>query len=157
VIDTAAQQLADAWRQCQRHAHHLRHALASLEDKLPLSGSQLANLDDEAVQDLDQFVLRFGRLQDAIGARLLPAVLNVLQEPFEDRPMIDKLNRLEKLGFLESGEQWQRLRAIRNRFSHDYPDDPDKNAALLHLAIQSVDDVMAILQRIEQRMVLPPG
>lgn len=49
--------------------------MASLEDKLPLSGSQLATLDDEAVQDLDQFVLRFGRRQDAIGARLLPAVL----------------------------------------------------------------------------------
>ncbi len=44
-----AQQLADAWRQCQRHAHHLRHAMASLEDKLPLAGSQLATLDDEAV------------------------------------------------------------------------------------------------------------
>jgi len=56
--------------------------MASLEDKLPLSGSQLATLDDEAVQDLDQFVLRFGRLQDAIGARLLPAVLRVLQEPY---------------------------------------------------------------------------
>ncbi|MFO8153464.1 hypothetical protein [Thioalkalivibrio sp.] len=41
--------------------------MASLEDKLPLSGSQLATLDDEAVQDLDQFVLRFGRLQDAIA------------------------------------------------------------------------------------------
>jgi len=27
------------------------------------------------VQDLDQFVLRFGKLQDAIGSRLLPAVL----------------------------------------------------------------------------------
>ncbi|MGM0812093.1 MAG: hypothetical protein ACQEUC_04590 [Pseudomonadota bacterium] len=51
--------------------------MASLEDKLPLSGSQLATLDDEAVQDLDQFVLRFGRLQDAIGARLLPAVQKV--------------------------------------------------------------------------------
>jgi hypothetical protein len=156
VTDAAAQQLADAWRQCQRHAHHLRHAMASLEDKLPLSGSQLATLDDEAVQDLDQFVLRFGRLQDAIGARLLPAVLRLLQEPFEDRPMIDKLNRLEKLGFLQSSEQWQRLRAIRNRFSHDYPDDPDKNAALLNVAFQSVDDVMAILQRIEQKMALPP-
>ncbi|AGA34939.1 hypothetical protein TVNIR_3302 [Thioalkalivibrio nitratireducens DSM 14787] len=130
--------------------------MASLEDKLPLSGSQLATLDDEAVQDLDQFVLRFGRLQDAIGARLLPAVLRVLQEPFEDRPVIDKLNRLEKLGFLQSSERWQRLRAIRNRCSQDYPEDPDKNAALLNVAFRSVDDVMAILKRIEQKMALPP-
>lgn len=148
--------LSDAWRQCQRHVHHLRYALESLKGKLPLTGQQLASLDDETVQDLDQLVLRFGKLQDAIGSRLLPAVLAALQEPFEDRPMIDKLNRLEKLGVLESSEKWQQLRAVRNRFSHDYPDDPDKNAALLNLAIHSVDDIMVFLRRIEEKLSLPP-
>jgi hypothetical protein len=39
------------------------------------------------VQDLDQFVLRFSKLQDAIGARLLPALLTDLLEPYERRPM----------------------------------------------------------------------
>lgn len=156
MTGTEQHRLADAWRQCQRHTHHLNHALASIEGRLPLTGQQLGSLDDETVQDLDQFVLRFGRLQDAIGSRLLPLVLATLQEPFEDRPMIDKLNRLEKLGFLESSEQWQQLRAIRNRFSHDYPDDPDKNAALLNLAINSVGDIMAILKRIEEKLSLSP-
>ncbi|MDN3522975.1 hypothetical protein [Halomonas ramblicola] len=156
MSDVIQHQLAEAWRQCQRHLHHLQHALGSLEGKLPLTGQQLASLDDDSVQDLDQFVLRFGRLQDAMGARLLPATLAVLQEPYEDRPMIDKLNRLEKLGFLESGDQWQQLRIIRNRFSHDYPDDPEKNAALLNLAIRSVDDILAILKRIEEKLSLPP-
>lgn len=154
--DVARHQLTDAWRQCQRHFHHLRHALNSLEGVVPLRGKQLASLDDDAIQALDQFVLRFGRLQDAMGVRLLPATLAVLQEPFEDRPMIDKLNRLEKLGFLESSERWQELRVIRNRFSHDYPDDPEKNAALLNLAIRSVDDISAILKRIEEKLSLPP-
>lgn len=154
--DIVQQRLQDAWRECQRHVHHLRHALTSLETELPLSGDRLAKLNDEAIQDLDQFVLRFGKLQDAIGARLLPAILDYLQEPFEDRPMLDKLNRLEKLGYLESAEQWQQLRAIRNRFAHDYPDDHDKNAALLNLAIDSVDDLIALLQRIEPKLKLPP-
>jgi hypothetical protein len=155
MSDAVHHQLEDAWRHCQRHFHHLQHALGSMEGKLPLTGQQLASLDDDSVQALDQFVLRFGRLQDAIGSRLLPAILAILQEPFEDRPMIDKLNRLEKLGFLDSSDQWQQLRIIRNRFSHDYPDDPDKNAALLNLAIQSVDDVVVILKRIEEKLSLP--
>jgi len=154
--DVTQHRLTDAWRQCQRHFHHLRHALDSIADKLPLTGRRLALLDDDAIQALDQFVLRFGRLQDAMGARLLPATLAVLQEPFEDRPMIDKLNRLEKLGFLASSDRWQQLRAIRNRFSHDYPDDPEKNAALLNMAIRSVDDISAILTRIEEKLSLPP-
>lgn len=134
----------------------MQHALESIEDKLPLTGQQLASLDDDSIQALDQFVLRFGRLQDAIGARLLPATLAVLQEPYEDRPMIDKLNRLEKLGYLESSDQWQQLRVLRNRFINDYPDDPEKNAALLNLAIQSVDDVTEILNRIKEKLSMPP-
>jgi hypothetical protein len=156
MSDAVQHQLEDAWRQCQRHLHHLQHALRSMEGKLPLTGQRLASLHDDSVQALDQFVLRFGRLQDAMGARLLPVILAVLQEPYEDRPMIDKLNRLEKLGFLESSDQWQQLRIIRNRFAHDYPDDPEKNAALLNLAIRSVDDIIAILKRIEEKLSLPP-
>jgi hypothetical protein len=44
-------------------------------------------------------------LQDALGAQLYPALLAYLQEPYEDRSMLDKLNRLEKMGYLVSVEQ----------------------------------------------------
>ncbi|KTG23003.1 hypothetical protein AWR38_23820 [Idiomarina sp. WRN-38] len=121
---------------------------------MPLSGSQLAALDDAQIQSLDQFVLRFGKLQDAMGTRLFPSVLLYLQEPYEDRPMLDKLHRLEKLGYLEESEQWQSLRMLRNRFAHEYPDDPDKNAALLMLAIESVPSLVAMLERIGQKLSL---
>lgn len=150
-----AQRLQDTWRECGRHVHHMQHALDELRDVLPLSGDRLRSLDDDTVQALDQFVLRFGKLQDAIGARLLPGVLEYLQEPFEDRPMIDKLNRLEKLGYLQSAEQWQELRAIRNRFAHDYPDDPDKNAALLNLAFEASEHLVRLLDHLAMRLDLP--
>jgi hypothetical protein len=156
VNNLARQRLADAWRECSRHAHHMRHALQTLDGLIPLLGDRLRELDDDNIQALDQFVLRFGKLQDAAGARLLPGVLEALQEPFEDRPMIDKLNRLEKLGYIDSAMQWQELRAIRNRFAHDYPDDPDKNAALLNLAIDASGDLLTLLQRLGNRLDLPP-
>ncbi len=119
--DTVKLRLLEAWQQCQRHEHHLSHALAAIEPTLPLTAQALAGLGDEAVQDWDQFVLRFTKLQDTIGARLFPTLLEFLQEPYEDRPMLDKLNRLEKLGYLARVDEWQTLRTIRNRFAHDYP------------------------------------
>lgn len=106
-------------------------------------------MDDEAVQDWDQFVLRFTKLQDAMGTRLLPAVLGFLQEPFEDRPMLDKLHRLEKLGYLPSVERWHGLRAIRNHFAHDYPQDDALKAAYLNEAVNAVPELEAVLQGIE--------
>ena len=118
------------------------------------TGERLTRLSDAEIQSLDQFVLRFGKLQDAIGARLLPSVLLYLQEPYEDRPMLDKLHRLEKLGYIENSEQWQTLRILRNRFAHEYPDDPDKNAAILMLAIESVASLSSILERIDQKLAL---
>ena len=69
-------------------------------NELQLQSSVPSTMSDETVQDWDQFVLRYTKLQDAIGSRLFPAVLTLLQEPYEDKPMIDKLNRLEKLGYL---------------------------------------------------------
>jgi hypothetical protein len=50
-------------------------------------------------------VFGFGRLQDAIGTRLLPAMLQLTQEWRDNEPFIDKLNRAEKLGMLPSAEQ----------------------------------------------------
>jgi len=54
---------------------------------------------DAQVQRVDQFILRFTKLQDAMGCRLFPAILQYLQEPYEERPMLDKLNRLEKRNY----------------------------------------------------------
>ncbi|WP_200232811.1 hypothetical protein [Thiohalocapsa halophila] len=147
--NTPARRLADALRECHQHAHYMRYALTALAPHLPLTGARLRALDAEAVQDLDQFVLRFGKLQDAIGMRLLPAVLAYLQEPYERRPMLDKLHRLEQLGYLDDAADWQRLRAIRNQFAHEYPDAPERNAAVLNTAVEAAAALESILARIE--------
>jgi len=45
---------------------------------------------------LDQFSTRFGKLQDLMGAKLFPGVLELTKEPGELKAFIDKLYRLEK-------------------------------------------------------------
>ena len=102
--------LQEAWRECERHVYHLFHAMSSIRTFWPLTGETYANLSDEQVQDVDQFILRFTKLQDTMGGRLFPAILQYLTEQFEDRPMLDKLNRLEKLGFIDNVEAWQMVR-----------------------------------------------
>lgn len=144
---TSGLRLQEAWQQCARHLHHLQHALDAVQGSLPLTAAGLEKLDDEAVQDWDQLILRFTKLQDTMGARLFPATLDVLQEPYEDRPMLDKLHRLEKLGYLTSVEQWNELRVIRNRFAHDYPEDNALKAAYLNQATQAVGILNTLLQR----------
>ena len=79
---------------------------------------------------LDQILYRFSKLQDAVGERLIPATLASLAEPFEDRPMRDRLDRLEGLGWLDA-LQWLEWRGVRHRLAHEYPDAPELRWAAL--------------------------
>ena len=47
---------------------------------------------------MDQFATRFSKLQDAMGAKLFPQVLDLVGEQGALNTFIDKLNRLEKIG-----------------------------------------------------------
>ena len=146
-MDETVLRLTDAWRQCEKHLHHLQHALDALLPYLPVTPAFISCMDDERVQDWDQFILRFTKLQDAMGASLYPSLLAYLQEPYETRPMLDKLHRLEQLGFLDSTEDWFQIRAIRNRFAHDYPEDDALKSAYLNEAVEAVNLMKILLGR----------
>ena len=90
----------------------------------------------ELVRLTDQILFRFAKLQDTMGLRLIPATLDVLLEPYEEWSMQDRLNRLEKLGFIDV-VLWLEWREIRNRLAHEYPDDSDLRFANLEAAIRA--------------------
>lgn len=144
-IDIPLFKLQDAWRECERHVYHLIHALSAINRFSPLTGDGMDLLTDEQVQDIDQFILRYTKLQDTMGSRLFNSILNYLYEPVENRPMLDVLHRLEKLGLMDSAEKWMEVRLVRNRFAHDYANDPEKNAAQLNIAFASAINLYNML------------
>lgn len=150
--DISLLRLRNAWRECERNLYFLKSALNQLKPCIPMNGNIFGTLNDDQIQSLDQFIFRFTKLQDAMGTRLFPALLQFLQEPYETRPMIDKLNRLEKLGYIESSELWQDIRNIRNKFAHDYPDDWDRNAALINMAYEVIFPIYSNLCHIEKKL-----
>ena len=46
---------------------------------------------------------------------------------------------------IQSTEEWQEIRMMRNRFAHDYPDDWSKNSALVNVACEAAADMYRIL------------
>lgn len=91
---------------------------------------------------MDQLLFRFIKLQDTVGERLIPATLSCLGELFEDWPMRDRLNRLEKLGYLDV-DTWLAWREVRNRLAHEYPDQPEIRFAALSAAIDAAKALAA--------------
>lgn len=120
--------------ECDRHLLALRTALKDWEANHFQGTMNSLESNIELMRLTDQILFRFAKLQDAIGIRLIPATLSALKEPIEEWPMLDRLTRLEKLGYLNS-ESWLEWREIRNRLSHEYPDEADLRFANLLSAI----------------------
>ncbi len=135
------------------HLEKLRLQLSRWQNKQvfyyePSTRESINLLTDEQVQDIDQFILRYTKLQDTMGTRLFTSILNYLYEPVDKRPMLDVLHSLEKLGLIDSIVMWQEVHLVRNRFAHDYANDPEKNAAQLNIAFASTDDLYSMLNTI---------
>lgn len=107
-------------------------------------------LSDSEIATLDQMLFRFGKLQDAIGQRLLPAILLAGQEWRDDETFLDKLNRLEKLGAIPSASDWVKLRELRNSAMHEYPDEPDVNVANLNRLFEGISGLECNLAQARQ-------
>ncbi len=56
--------------------------------------------------------------------------------------MIDRLNRLEKLGFIDV-DQWLRWRETRNRLAHEYPDHAETRFAAILAAVAAAAGLAA--------------
>lgn len=136
--DLIALKLQPALAECELHRKRLHQAWleASAFDVFKPNSSCLPT--EPEVRTLDQVLFRFGRLQDAMGTRLLPALLQLTQEWQDNEPFIDKLNRAEKLGMLPSAEHWQLLRELRNQTAHEYPAQPELVMANLQQLLNHV-------------------
>lgn len=109
--------------------------------------------DIDLAERVDAFVARFGRLQDTLADKLLPALLSQLAEPLGSA--LDNLGRAERLGFIASVDQWLQARRLRNRMVHEYV----RDAAELATALQAghafvpllLDAAVALEREVRQR------
>ncbi len=135
---------------CATHAERLRWAMIALEPHRPFPAQGVSELGPVDLAICDRFTVRFAKLQDAMGTKLLPLALELTREPGELSAFIDKLNRLEKIGAIRSAAQWLELREMRNQFAHDYPNDPEIQAALLNKAFALAEQMLGILGEINR-------
>jgi hypothetical protein len=101
---------------------------------------------------VDQFAYRYTRLQDDMGARLMPAVLKTLGEDIGPMSALDRFNRLEQLGCLASADEWIALRQIRNQFANEYPDSTAERFERPQLATQAAPQLMAAFACFDQNL-----
>lgn len=102
--------------------------------------------DPELSERVEAFVGRFGRLQDTIGDKLLPTLLVALGET--PAAAIDNLNRAERLGLLDSVEEWMTMRQLRNQMVHEYVEDLTVLTSALQTGHDFVPAIIAVANKL---------
>jgi hypothetical protein len=128
----------------------LKDALIQVNKLHPFSAAVLANLPTDKLAFLDMLTTRFGKLQDIIGSKIFPIILNLLEE--DAVAFIDKLNKLEKLGYIEDANWWIELREIRNKIAHDYPDDHDLICSHISVVIVKAAELIEFWQKLKTKI-----
>lgn len=106
---------------------------------------RLATQPDLA-ERVEAFVSRLSRLQDTLGDKLLPVLLSALGE--KPGAAIDNLDRAERLGYIQSVDDWLAMRNLRNQMVDEYVED----LAILSNALQSAHAFVPSLLASRQAM-----
>ncbi len=134
-----------------REEHHLLGVRARLFGQLPPDGVNETWLEatlatPDGIDRVESFGAKFGRMQDTLVDKLLPALLRASAE--QPGTALDNLNRAERLGLIPSADDWPAMRLTRNRLVHEYFERPDAMLPALNRARDFVDTLCAAHQAI---------
>jgi hypothetical protein len=136
-----------ALKLAEREAQHLSYTHRTLFGQaIDLKWVEDLDKRDDLAEKIDAFVSRFARLQDQIGEKLIPRFANLLGE--HPKSFLDVLAYAERMGWIESAEEFVGARKLRNLLVHEYMN----NAQLFLEALQSADRATHQLLAIVSRM-----
>jgi len=136
-------------KEIDKHKERLEYAKNKIE-KWQLSEELLDN--PEIVETIDSFIFRFSKMQDSMGEKLFPLILEILGEDGRNKPFIDILNRLEKLEFIPSANEWKKLRNLRNSLTHTYPWEEEVLIEEINEALKASDEMIKIYNKIKEKL-----
>ena len=99
----------------------MQYAYNKIKSYFPIDLFSYKQLSQDDLSYMDQLIFRFSKLQDTMGNRLFPDLLENLGEDIKGMPFIDLLNTMEKLELINDHKQWLNLRETRNTVTHEYP------------------------------------
>jgi len=93
------------------------------------------SIEEKAV--LEAYLKRFASLQDYLGAKIFPLLLEVAG--INAAKMSEVLYYIEKEEIIDSFENWVELREIRNDLEHDYPDELEEALNDLKICVDNFE------------------
>ena len=127
---------------------HFNRAKDNVEDIKKFPVNLTIYEDKEKIKTIDAFIFRFIKLQDFMGDKLFKDILKIVGEYKDNMSLIDILDKLEKLEIIKDADHWINYRAIRNKLTHEYPDNQEEVIEGINLAIIYFEEISQVLNKI---------
>ena len=92
-------------------------------------------IEEKAI--LEAYLKRFASLQDYLGAKIFPLLLEIAG--ISANKMSEVLYYIEKEEIIDSLDNWIELRVIRNELEHDYPEELEEALKDLKFCVNSFE------------------
>ncbi len=102
----------------------------------------------EKVKTIDAFIYRFIKLQDFMSEKLFKELLKKIGEYKDNMSLLDVLDKLEKLEIILSADDWVDGRLIRNKLTHEYPNNTEDVLEGIKVSLKSFIHIGNVLNSI---------
>ena len=76
------------FNECDKHLQRIEEAYTDIKDSIPLTVQKYQTLSKGEVQDIDQYLYRFSKLQDTLGQKLFKLILDIYEPTNDSVPFL---------------------------------------------------------------------
>jgi hypothetical protein len=146
-------QLNEALKLGDVHCERMNFAFEKIKHYFPLKKEIYLRMCPEYMSFFDQLIFRFSKLQDSMGHKLFPAILENLEEDTRGVSFIDILGKLEELNYLKDKNIWLQLRETRNIVTHEYPFVTEQVIEGLNLLYEQTQVLAIVFNEIKKKIL----
>ncbi|MBI4986344.1 MAG: hypothetical protein HZC24_13645 [Rhodocyclales bacterium] len=128
---------------CGQRVGKLVYSLAKSRPLFPMTQERIGNLTDDQEESIDALILRYSQCVSMIQDQIFRGIAYVEHEDIGDKSNRDRTLLMEKLGAIKSADAFGTAAALRNKFSHHYPEEAEVRIARLNLVVEEATYVVA--------------
>ena len=83
-----------------------------------------------------------------MGDKLFKIFLDEIGEYKDDMSLLDVLDKLEKFNIVDDAYSWMEYRKLRNKLTHEYPNNEQDIVDGIYLAIETFEKIETIFDKI---------
>ena len=138
-------------KECDIHIERIKSSLDDIKQIMPLTVEIYKKINKDEIKSIDQLIYRYTKLQDKIGSSLIKNICVFFEGDDDRRTFIDCLNILEKHYILENANDWEKFRNIRNRLTHEYETDINKQVQMINDLSITINKLLDIFGNIKTK------